>query len=64
MTVMPSRHRLHLTLAIVLLVVLCALVPGLLFATELALRELRLLWWLILVLAGLGWLLVRFGRKR
>jgi hypothetical protein len=60
---MPSRSRLRTTLAIALLVVLVVFVPGFLYFTELALRELRLMWWLILLLGGLIWLLTRVGRK-
>jgi hypothetical protein len=61
---MPSRHRLQVTLAIVLLVALCVFVPSFLYFTELALRELRFMWWLILLLAGLLWLLTRLVRKK
>jgi hypothetical protein len=60
---MPSRSRLRTTLAIALLVALVVFVPGFLYFTELALRELRLMWWLILLLGGLIWLLTRVGRK-
>jgi hypothetical protein len=51
-------------LAIVLVIALCVLVPGMLYFTELALRELRIMWWLILLLAGVIWLLTRTGRKK
>ncbi len=60
---MPARRRLVVTLAILLLVALCALVPGLLYATEVALRQLRLLWWLVLLLGALAWLLLRSRRR-
>lgn len=61
---MPSRPRLPVTLAIVLLVALCVFVPSVLYFTELALRELRIMWWLILLLGGVIWLLMRLERKK
>lgn len=61
---MPSRHRLQVTLAIVLLVALCVFVPATLYFTEMALRQLRFMWWFILLLGGLLWLLTRTGRKK
>ena len=61
---MPSRPRLPVTLAIILVVALCVVVPGVLYFTELALRELRLMWWLILLLGGVIWLLTRLERKK
>jgi hypothetical protein len=59
-----TRKQLKLALVIVLLVALALFVPTLLYFTELALRELRLMWWLILLLAGAIWLLSRPGRKK
>ena len=59
-----TRKQLKLALVIVLLVALALFVPSLLYFTELALRELRLMWWLILLLAGAIWLLGRPGRKK
>jgi hypothetical protein len=62
---MPApRNRLNWMLAIFLVVALCLFVPGFLYFTELALRELRFVWWLILVLVGVLWLLTALGRKR
>jgi hypothetical protein len=61
---MPSRPRLPITLALALLVALCVFVPSVLYFTELALRELRLMWWLILLLGGVIWLLARLERKK
>jgi hypothetical protein len=58
------RHRLQVTLVIVLLIALGVFVPGLLYFTELALRELRFMWWLLLLLGGAIWLLTRPGRKK
>jgi hypothetical protein len=59
-----TRKQLKLALVIVLLVALALFVPSLLYFTELALRQLRLMWWLILLLAGAIWLLGRPGRKK
>ena len=62
---MPApRNRLSLALTIVLVVALCVFVPGFLYFTELALRELRFMWWLILLLVGAIWLLGAVGRKK
>ena len=62
---MPSpRKRLSLALAVVLQAALAVFVPGFLYFTELALRELRFLWWLILLLVGAIWLLGALGRKK
>ena len=58
------RSRLQVTLVIVLLIALAVFVPGFLYFTELALRELRFMWWLILLLGGAIWLLTRLGRKK
>jgi hypothetical protein len=61
---MPSRSRLQFTLVLVVLVALCVFVPGMLYFTELALRELRFLWWLVLLIGGLIWLLAHLRRKK
>ncbi len=61
---MPDRRRLVITFAILLLIALVALVPGLLYAAEASLRGLRVLWWLILLLGVLAWLLLRAGPHR
>jgi len=61
---MPSRRRLQVTLAIVLLIALAVFVPGVLYFTEMALRELRFMWWLILLLGGAIWLLSRGEQKK
>lgn len=61
---MPSRHRLQVTLAIILFVALCIFVPSFLYFTEMALRELRFGWWLILLLAGLIWVLMRLKPRQ
>lgn len=51
-------------LAIILVIALCVFVPGMLYFTELALRELRVMWWLIVLLGGAIWLLTRLERKK
>jgi hypothetical protein len=62
---MPSpRKRLSLLLAVVLLAALAVFVPSFLYFTELALRELRFMWWLILLIAAAIWLLGGLGRKK
>jgi hypothetical protein len=62
---MPApRNRLNLILGLYLVIALCVFVPGFLYFTELALRELRFMWWLILLLVGVLWLLTALGRKR
>ena len=62
---MPSpRKRLSLLLAVVLLAALAVFVPSFLYFTELALRELRFMWWLILLIADAIWLLGGLGRKK
>jgi len=61
---MPSRSRLQFTLILVLLVALCLFVPSILYFAEVALRELRLIWWLLLLIGGLAWLLALGRRKR
>jgi hypothetical protein len=61
---MSSRPRLTATLALALLVALCVFVPSVLYFTELALRELRIMWWLILLLGAIIWLLMRLERKK
>ena len=59
-----SRNRLSFALVVVLLVALAVFVPAVLYFTELALRELRLMWWLILLLAGAIWLLASAAKKK
>jgi len=61
---MPAPRRLVIALAILLLIVLGVLVPGLLYAAEASLRGLRLIWWRLLLLGALLWLLARPGRRR
>jgi hypothetical protein len=61
---MPSRNRLWFLLVLVLGVVLCVLVPGLLYVGRVALREMRVIGWLLVVIAALLWLLLAAGRRK
>jgi hypothetical protein len=62
---MPApRNRLSFALAVVLLAAVAVFVPGFLYFTELALRELRFMWWLILLLIGAIWLLGTLRPKK
>ncbi len=61
---MPSHPRMQITLLLVLVIALCVFVPGVLYFTELALRELRFMWGIILVLAVVLWLLTRLRPRR
>lgn len=59
-----SRFQLQIVLIIILVAGLYVLVPRFLSVTQLALRELRSLWWMFLLVGGSLWLLLRVGRKR
>jgi len=62
---MNPRLRAFLQFAILLLVIalLCLIFPAALVFVEMAARELRYLWWLILLIALACWLLWGVGRK-
>jgi hypothetical protein len=62
--IMPPRPRIQITLVLVLVIALCVFVPGFLYFTELALRELRLMWGVILVLALVLWVLTRLRPRK
>jgi len=59
-----NKKWLLLIVAAVFFVAACLLFPRVLAFVELAARELRYLWWLILILALGVWLAFFFGRKR
>lgn len=59
-----SRFQLQIVLIIILVAGLYVLVPRFLSVTQLALRELRSLWWVFLLVGGSIWLLLRVGRRR
>lgn len=61
---MPGQRRLVTALALVgVLGVLVLAFPGALEFVELAARELRYFWWLVLIVALAIWLIWGFGRK-
>lgn len=57
-----ARRFFGLVLAVLLLVVACVLFPRVLAFVELAARELRYFWWLILIAALSVWLIF-FAKK-
>jgi hypothetical protein len=63
---MPPRLKAFLQLALLIgvVVILCLLFPVAFAFVELAARELRYLWWLILLLALAVWLIWGIKRKR
>jgi hypothetical protein len=62
---MNPRWRGLIQLAVLLgvTVLLCLLFPAALAFVEMAARELRYLWWLILLVALAGWLVWGVGRR-
>ncbi|QYM79006.1 hypothetical protein K0B96_17140 [Horticoccus luteus] len=52
----PRLSRFALTAALIALVLLCLLFPRMLAFAEIAGRELRYLWWLVLIIAVCLWL--------
>jgi hypothetical protein len=63
---MSPRQRAAIQLAVLLtvIVVLSLLFPAVLGFVELAAREIRYLWWLILIVALAVWLIWGASRKR
>lgn len=61
---LTSRRSLLLLVASVLLAMSVAFFPRVLAFFELAVRELRYFWWLVLLLALAIWFGFFFGRKR
>ncbi len=61
----PSKQRywVKLIIAIFVVLVLCLLFPPALAFAEMAARELRYLWWLILLVGFGGWLIWLSNRK-
>ena len=57
------RAAIQLAVLVTVIVVLCLLFPPVLGFVELAARELRYLWWLILILALAIWLIWGASRK-
>lgn len=58
------RRKILFAVAAVLIVLAVALFPRVLAFVELAARELRYFWWLVLLLALGIWLAFFYGRKR
>lgn len=57
------RAALQLAALVAVLVVLLLLFPSAYAFAEMAAREMRYLWWLILLIALAGWLIWGAGRK-
>lgn len=64
MTTNTKKQLVALTVVVVFAVTACMLFPRVLAFTELAARELRYFWWLILILALGVWLAFFVGRRR
>ncbi len=60
----PSRSTVTLVSALVLIGALCIVFPRVMAFVELAARELRYLWWLVLILALGVWLTFFFGKEK
>lgn len=60
----PNRRVLATIAAVAALVLACLLFPRVLAFVELAARELRYLWWLVLIAALGVWLAFFYGRER
>ncbi len=62
---MEPRRRALAQFAVLGLVIvaLCVIFPGALAFVELAARELRYLWWLVLIVALAAWLIWGAGRR-
>ncbi len=60
----PSRRAVTLIAAIVLIGVMCLIFPRALAFVELAARQLRYLWWLVLIVALGVWLAVFYGKPK
>lgn len=57
-------RNLGLIIGLLVLLAVCLLFPRALAFVELAARELRYLWWLVLILAVGVWLAFFFGKRR
>lgn len=60
----PSRSTITLLAAVGVMIALCLIFPRALAFVELAARELRYLWWLVLMLALGVWLVFFFGKPK
>ena len=59
-----AKRNLGLLVGVVLLFAVCLAFPRVLAFAELAARQLRYFWWLVLMLALGVWLAFFFGKKR
>lgn len=59
-----SRRRIAFLAAILIIIALCIVSPRVMAFTELAARELRFLWWLVLIAAIGFYFAFFFGRKK
>lgn len=60
----PSRQTVTVLSALVLIAALCVIFPRVLAFVELAAREVRYLWWLVLILALGVWLTFFLGKPK
>ena len=60
----PSRRTVTVLSALVLIAALCVIFPRVLAFVELAAREVRYLWWLVVILALGVWLAFFFGKNK
>lgn len=60
----PSRRTVTILAAFILIAALCVIFPRMLAFVELAARELRYLWWLVVILALGVWLAFFFGKPK
>jgi hypothetical protein len=58
-----TRKKILIAVAIIIVIALCVIFPRVLSFAELAAREIRYLWWLILLAAVGIYLSFFFGRK-
>jgi hypothetical protein len=59
-----TRKKILIAVAIIIVIALCVIFPRVLAFAELAAREIRYLWWLILLAAVGIYLSFFFGRKK
>lgn len=60
----PRLSRFALTAAFIAFVLLCLLFPRVFAFARVAGRELRYLWWLVLIIAFGLWLAFKLGRRK
>ena len=60
----PARRTATLIAGVALIAVLCLIFPRALAFVEVAARQLRYLWWLVLILALGVWLALFYGKSK